>query len=444
MKLKVNIFFVYTCLFALSLITISSILNYIGIADKNKEIFGIIWFLAIILIINLVCLGRDNKYQKYSYMTLAIAEILLSINYISGFADKITIDSTGFKRIAAEYYQHDFCEHSTYFPYVIFYGYKVFGQNNFIVYQMGILCTVLSVICLINTFDILKIDSRIQEPLILIAVFTPCKYLYCITAMREPIYLLSIGLSFMYIVKWKKEYECKNIIIAIITLIPAIILHTGFTTVLISYIFIFLFSKDITRSSKVFIIMMIICSMTMILVNSKSNYLHVSTSVIDSLESYNAYNSVAGSAYLGWMHMSNFEHLVLYTPIRLFYFWLSPLPSGWDDYRKLFAFLFDSSIYMVSFISCVLMLLEKKKYDTMFNNILGCIICLLVIGLVSFAWGTIAAGTAIRHRNSMVNIAFIPIAMYLQGHSKSILYNKKSAWLRNRQFAMHTRRGSSF
>lgn len=104
----------------------------------------------------------------------------------------------------------------------------------------------------------------------------------------------------------------------------------------------------------------------------------------------------AGSSYLTWLTISNPYLLLLFSPLKMFYFLFSPIPLDWRNGMDVFTFCFDSTFYIFAFGKVVFSLKKIVKAEQK-NVVRYLMICILAMTFV-FGYGTIAAGTAIRHR----------------------------------------------
>lgn len=396
------------------LIIFSTVLRLIGVADADREIMGIMWtgWLAL----GVLVLVNDSKEMcfKYTFLTLLIGEILLLLNYKFNIFASNSSDSLNFIEISREYYNGDFSDYRTRFPYVINFSYHIFGLNEYIVYQLGLVMTSLSVLFSAKIMDTLEIVEWIQNGALLLMTISPFKFIYGGSILREPIYILFVTISFYYYVLWKKNNRRSYFGLAIIMTLPAVYLHSGLAMVTVSYIIMELFSKEIKPFNRLFIIVLLSFALFAVR-SSRAGYFIFNgiSGLINYYETgYSQYaDSTIGSMYLSWMHPINILQLILYTPLRMIYFWFSPLPDQWNSFSRIATFLFDSSIYIISFISIIEILKYKINLSELQRRIFNTLIVVLLLYSVVFSWGTIASGTAVRHRNCMVNLCIITIAL---------------------------------
>lgn len=116
----------------------------------------------------------------------------------------------------------------------------------------------------------------------------------------------------------------------------------------------------------------------------------------------------AGSAYLTWLTISNPYVLVLFSPLKMFYFLYSPIPFDWRGAMDVVAFFFDSTVY-IGFTIAVLRGIRKIR-DVCLKNICRYLMLGVLAMTFAFAFGTIASGTAIRHRAKTFPI-FLTVAL---------------------------------
>lgn len=106
-----------------------------------------------------------------------------------------------------------------------------------------------------------------------------------------------------------------------------------------------------------------------------------------------------GSDYLTGIEVTTWGGLLFWTPIRMLYFLLSPMPTDWRGIGDMAAFAIDSAPIIV-FVAGILKGLKKNKNKSYVYA--GLLCCLIITGI--FAWGVTNAGTAMRHRALLIGV----------------------------------------
>lgn len=104
----------------------------------------------------------------------------------------------------------------------------------------------------------------------------------------------------------------------------------------------------------------------------------------------------AGSAYLTWLTISDPYLLLLFSPLKMFYFLFSPLPLDWRGAMDVVAFVLDSTFYFWAFwrIWCGFKHICKALQKNVVRYLLISVLSMAFV----YGYGTIASGTALRHR----------------------------------------------
>ena len=132
---------------------------------------------------------------------------------------------------------------------------------------------------------------------------------------------------------------------------------------------------------------------------------------VESLEDIANTSTDGGSSYGRFVgNSSNPVVMLLFTPLRMAFFQFSPFFFQIRGLNDIIAMVFDSFFYMYVFFA-TLPYIRKKHLP---NRTL--IILLFVLGLASafvFGWGVSNTGTALRHRNKMISIFAVQLALIL-------------------------------
>ena len=146
-------------------------------------------------------------------------------------------------------------------------------------------------------------------------------------------------------------------------------------------------------------------------------YTRYADSLFDKMESIESIEDIAntsdegGSTYAQYVgNSSNPVVMLLFTPLRMAFFQFSPFFFQIRGLTDIIAMVFDSFFYLYVFFATLPYLRRKHlPYRTL-------IILFLVLGLASafvFGWGVSNTGTALRHRNKMISIFMIQLALIM-------------------------------
>ena len=130
---------------------------------------------------------------------------------------------------------------------------------------------------------------------------------------------------------------------------------------------------------------------------------------VDSIEDIANTNELGGSSYARFVGNSNSPiNMAVYSLPRMVYFLFSPFPWQWRGLSDIIAFFFSGLYYLF-------VLWEAIRYiRTGSGQNRSMIIGLLMLALFTtfiFAWGTSNSGTAARHRDKMVCVYALMMAL---------------------------------
>lgn len=281
----------------------------------------------------------------------------------------------------------------------------------------------LSVVCILYKILImLDLENKIIRTVILIAAFFPNSLILSGIFLREMFITFFVTVSLYYFIKWYKFNGIKDMIFSFIYLGIASMFHSGVIGIGIGYAFMYLFYKRSKNSFQfsirtIFVFSLILLISSIIFTQYNDIFLGKFKDVEEMSDVYSTANSRrGGSAYLTNMTINNPVQLMLFSPIKMFYFLTSPLPMNWRGFMDIFTFFSDSILYL----TIILYVLKNKKYFK--DNkplIIGILISLIGVTFI-FGIGVSNAGTAIRHRQKIISIFLVLFAVLLSSKRKEL------------------------
>ena len=316
--------------------------------------------------------------------------------------------------------------------------YTFFGISAFIVKLINAFVGMIGIAIVMRCMKEMKLSHRTYKMMSVILAVSPMTILHSVTALREPVYYLSVSISIYCLWKWCKSGKTNAFISSLIALIPAIYFHNGNVFIAFAYVVMFFAYRRGGNLKKIIIFCPLICVGAALLFyytrSINGGYFGAllnSNGIVEGLIKYvnssNGYNAEGNSSYLIWtINVTSLSQIILYTPLRMVYFIFGPMI--WDIRRvvDLFAFLGDSTIFLYL---AYLLLKIRKHYGKRKNKLKTIMLerwMFLKIGVLTillfslpFSWGTITYGTAIRHRNCL-----LPWVCILIGICRDFLYNR--------------------
>jgi len=316
--------------------------------------------------------------------------------------------------------------------------YTVFGISPFIVKLSNAFIGMIGIAIVMRCMREMKLTHRTYNMMSVILALSPMTILHGVTALREPVYYLSVSISVYCLWKWCVSGRTNALIAALLALVPAIYFHNGHIFIAIAYVVMFFVYKRRNRSKRIIIFVPIICVVVALLFHYagsiKGGYFGalldpngIVEGFIKYVSSSNGYNSNGNSSYLIWtVNVAGLPQIILYTPLRMLYFIFGPMV--WDVRRAedALAVVCDSTIFL--YLAYMLLKIRRRygKKKSELKMIMPERWMFLVIGVftivifsVPFAWGTITYGTAIRHRNCL-----LPLVCILIGICRDFLYSR--------------------
>ncbi len=286
------------------------------------------------------------------------------------------------------------------------------GAEELFAQYINVLLGLTTVVIFYKILVLLEINSRKIKFCVALLAFFPNSIIYSTFLIRESVVTMFAILSIYSFVKWHKDESSSNFLQSIIYLFIACSFHAGAIGIFAGYIFMYMFYRhknnnlEFNRKTIVYFIIFVLISL---LVFTKfSEILLTKFSGMNEIDDiYGQANHRKGNAaYLVNMSIDSLETLILYGPIRMFYFLTSPLPMDWRGIGDICAFFMDSLLYLGIIIYSVF----NRRY--IYKNPI-CISILIMILSVSFLFGigVSNSGTAMRHRTKIVSVFIIYYAI---------------------------------
>jgi hypothetical protein len=279
----------------------------------------------------------------------------------------------------------------------------------------------------------LRIKDEIINKIIIIAAFLPNSLILTSIFLREAFIIFFVAGSLYFFIKWFISGGYNNIFLSICLLLCASMFHSGVIGLAIGYCFCFLFyNKDknsygFTIRSILIFILLISAYLTLFI-----KYQDLFMGKFSKIESAEDVIGVmnfrrGGSAYLTSINISNPFLAIVFSPLFVFYFLTSPLPMNWRGFQDVLTFATDSIFYLGVILYFVR---NKKWFGYRWKIILSLLIVLLGV-LFIFGISIANAGTAMRHRQKIISVFLVLLAVMMDGKKHTLLTVKKQ--MRTRQ-----------
>lgn len=258
---------------------------------------------------------------------------------------------------------------------------------------------------------------------VLIATFFPYAIYNSVVTYREGIIMFLCLLSFYYLIRWIKSGGILWAVLSLAVSSAACAFHAGVVALPIGFSVIFAFydvnkERMTFRKNSFFMLLMILSFAGVIVVRYPDIFLgKLLSGFEDSGNIITHFNySYGGSRYLAWINANSLFQVVLFSPLKAFYFAFSPLPLNWRGISDILAFLVDSFFYI--FFFCYFIKNRKFLRDYEFFRI---IFLVIVATFFIFGIGTWTAGTAMRHRCKVIGLIILLFGKLIDDKEKSAL-----------------------
>lgn len=383
-----------------------------------------VWLIGIGSVFVVVRLGSFPASQnaKFIIMIGYFLRVLLLLIAMFGHGHLTDIltdgDQVGFAKVAEEYFYGDYSTFYTRYPYIINILYQIVGLNRIVAQYVNIIIWFLGIEILFKIKK--KWEGIVLQMLILLYALMPYPAMLSMALLRESIlgFLLMLGMYFLY--KWMDIGSFKYIVAAITVTFPAVILHTGMLSFWVGTVLTYMFwNYRKGRWEFVFWKVLLIAGGGLVLLTVYFSGYRIPL-VMDYVPSYNSLTdrlkggdfTKSRADYLTDLSYTSPMGFIFMVLMRCIYFWISPTPIYWNSGLDVLAFFVDS-------IPCVFLLLlnarKVMKEGKTGTGRAGMLI--LTVFTILYGLGTRNAGTAMRHRDTILGLL---IVNYILGKNQKI------------------------
>lgn len=412
------------------------VLNHVGFTEK----YIIVSFLIYTFVIFLMALLMNQLLEGdvYSLVIPLFGIVLRCIVIIAGTSAKFNVylpmkagDADNFYISARNIISGD--SNALVFPYIIAFLIKLFGDNRILVQEFNVLIYILTAYTAHCYLRYKKYSNRLIDIAHILLAFFPTYVSLCGLLLREPIQiyigLLVYIISLEYLDNSRKEY----IVLGVILIILGGFLHGAFWALLSGPLSLFLFydikeKKWIVKKKMFLIFMGLIISSLLILNFFPISFInaYIPTSWNDIVARFNRYNTLLNGRtdYLKDWTVTQPWELLLYIPVKTFYYFVSPVPWEWKNLIDLISFISDSVIYILFWLFTIISLFKSRKE----HRLSVLVIVELLPMSVAYALGTVNAGTALRHRCLLFAVAVIWLIHFVKNWNEKRNANLNKAF----------------
>ena len=430
-RLKINRNIIIALIMTVFTMLISVLINIVCPGDY-KIALDVVWTacfsVVLIAVFDRLILSLNTMFIVFASWMIRL--VLIPIDIVTGIARQP--DQFSFFESAVRYVNSEPVSNIQRYTYVLAKEFQVFGTNLFLAKLFNAFLGMLGLAVIMNCMLKLDIKLRIYNAITLMAALSPMSILLSVTVLRESIYYLFVVLSFNYFIEWTMDCSKFDFILSNVLLLPVVWLHGGYIFIAGAYVWMFLINqrgdslKRIFSKASIFILAIVLIvalvsmsALTYLRIFSGNNLSGMVDVLVEYVERSNGTNARGDSAYLLWtLNVSGIREIIIYTPFRMIYFLISPVLWNVRGIEDLIVVFSDSLIFLLAFAKGfsfkrnkrIGLFSIKEVYDR-YSAIIACGLFAIVLISLPFGWGTITAGTAVRHRNCLLPIALLVIAV---------------------------------
>lgn len=373
---------------------------------------------------------RLNKYSKSLIIGLLLRLLFLYVDLLA--YPRIVLpdghsDEDMFFGNAINYALWGVSRRGTY-PKIMGTLFRYIGFNRLYGQFISMLFSIVALVYLAYSLSELNVQDSSKTRVYNIACLLPYNAILSSLFMRETMIYMLLSISFYCFIRWYNTKKERYYLFSAVLSLLAAIFHSGTIAVLIGYVAIRLIYDNKTERvhvtfGNIFITLALAIVVVLILNRNGGTFLSKFNGV-DSIEDIAKTSNLGASSYARYVGNSNNPiNLIIFTPLRIFFFLFSPVPWMWRGISDIIAFCFSSLFYLSVVLSVIKYLhISKQKNSAL-------VIILFIVALATvfvFAWGTSNAGTAARHRDKMMTLFAILWALSLdENTSQSRKYRRR-------------------
>lgn len=398
---------------------------FFPVLRENVEFYSLIFILVHVAFIIYYILFTEGKYKNILLLGLFLRLVILFADIYHWFPVLHSGgDSEMFNSMASQNQVFEEQKHITnYTPFLTFL-YSITHSSRIIAQYFNLVMGVSILFILRKIFEILGIDNKVALISILLLACMPNFVIFSGILLREAWVEFFVILSVYFFVSWFIGGNSFNIPLCMGSILLAAVMHSGTLVVIMGYILAFTSYNPSTgqvQFSSHSISFIIIATVMILLLGDSSDMFtgkFQSASSSDGLLATINADTTGDSAYLTWVKADSLWMGLVFSPLKMFYFLFSPLPTNWRGFGDVIAFMIDSSFY----IFLCWNIARNYRLSNKFGSIKLFLLIGFIISVFVFAFGTYTAGTALRHRAKL-----LPMLTVLYAVSSSSLNIKEDS-----------------
>ena len=326
---------------------------FFPVLRDNVEFYSLIFILVHVVFIIYYIVFTEGKYKNILLLGLILRLVILFADIYHWFPVLHSgADSETFHGIAKTNQIYDEQRKLTnYTPFLTFL-YSITHSSRIIAQYFNLVMGVSILFIVRKIFEILDIDNKIALISMIILACMPNFVIFSGILLREAWVEFFVILSVYFFVRWFIGGNSLNIPLCMGSILLAAVMHSGTLVVIMGYILAFTSYNPSTgqvQFSSHSISFIIIATVMILLLGDSSDMFtgkFQSASSSDGLLATINADTTGDSAYLTWVKADSLWMGLVFSPLKMFYFLFSPLPTNWRGFGDVIAFMIDSSFYI--------------------------------------------------------------------------------------------------
>lgn len=294
--------------------------------------------------------------------------------------------------------------------------YQIFGIQRILLQYFNTLLIIFAGLIIYSVLESLNINRKYINISIIFFIFSPQCVLSSVVTSREAEIIFLLSASLYFFIGWLRLSSFPSFFVSISFVLLGSLFHSGVIGIAIGYILVLLLYNPDKNTFQITIktisLALIVLGIFLIIYAKFGTVLFAKFGSIESISDIASYGEGrGGSAYnVGSNNVSSIKGLIVYSPLRIIYFLLSPVPWNWRGISDIIAFFSSSFVY---FLIVSTSIKAYQKSDNYNKNMILVIWTVILMGVIIFAWGVSNAGTAIRHREKFIEYFVILLGLSL-------------------------------
>ena len=301
---------------------------------------------------------------------------------------------------------------------------RYFGEQRLFIQFFMVLSALITFIVVLKILRELELPEKIVNQAMFLITLLPLYAIHSSVFMREAQPVMFSAVAFLFFVRWYQGKGELNFLYTMIAALTAAFFHPGIITAASGYVLIrMIYDPKVEKFhfswKNVFLSIIILVLFVYIFIN----YADLFANKLNGVSSYKDIDSGnsgshGGSSYNKYVgNSSSITNIIIYTPVRMILFLFAPLPLPFmmRGLQDIIAMLFGSCFYMYTYYRAVLLIKHRGKFANLAK-------CILIIGLITafvFGWGRANVGTNSRHRDKLVAVYVVLLAISMTDKKKS-------------------------